>query len=1018
MENKSWRNYAPSVALAILIVAGLATQAGSPPDVPCDGVWISKTVTVKDGCDNDREEMEWVCVGGIRPRLLPPLSFEPNQGQAAPGFDFVVKTASLGVLLDDGDALLQVPGPSGRHAGLRLHLAGARRAQGEGVSPLPGVTHYLTGRDPSRWRTNVPTFARVRYRDVYPGIDVVYYGTEGQLEHDFIVQPGVDPAQIRMDLEGASRIELQADGSAVALVDNLRVFWRKPVLYQMRYGQRQPVEGAYRLEAGANRLSFTVGAYDRNADLIIDPVIAYVSYFGRSAAEGGSRMAVDSAGNAYITGITFDAFFPVTPGAPFVSKGTHGDIVVTKFNPSGTEVLYTTHLGGANGEGGLGIALDRDGNIYLAGSTDSDDYPVSANAFDRFLQPPGAPSDPMDCVVTKLNAAGNAILYSTHLGGTGVDACVSIAVDAQGAAYVAGRTASTNFPVSDSAPQRISRGIFEGFIAKLNPAGTALVYATLFGGVGADGAAAIAIDGQGAAYVTGHTRSSFGFPVTPGAPQSRWGGTVRDQGAGDAFVLKLDPAGQQWVYGTYLGGSRDDMGLGIAVDAQGNAYVTGQTTSPNFAVTERAYQREFRGAGGHNYFPGGDAFVVKVNPAGTGFVYSTLLGGTRDDWGTGIVADAAGNAYVGGATLSTNFPVSQDAYQRTFGGTAATDPFPTGDAFLAQLNPEGSALVYGSYLGGSADEMALGIALDRFGAVYLSGSTLSSNLPVTAGAPQTRYGGASGQVAPLGDLFVARFGTPIPDASVPAIRGFGSAANNAAGGVAPGEWIIINGANLGPATRVDVKAAEDGSIPAAALAGTRVLFDDLVAPIFFTSAGAVQVAVPFGVAGKANVQLIVEYNNRRSSPLTVPVVAAKPALFTINGAGNGPGLIVNLADGTVNAADNPARIGSTVALALTGAGVTDPASADGKLTPGEGAPVLALPVKATVGGVEAEVKFSRGAPGSLAGLARVEIVVPEGLEPGEHEVLVTVGEVRSQSGVTMAVQMKAETAPPEPAPEN
>lgn len=991
-------------ALLVLAAASIAVRGGPPPSTPCDGEWVWHTWQESTTCGGTEERGEWECQESNA--ISAPLSFEPNAGQAPAGVQFVARSRGLSVLLEGGDAVLGMAGPGGT-ARLRMHLDGANRSAGvEGVDPLPGVANYLVGRDTSRWLTNIPSFAKIRYRDVYPGIDAVYYGRDGELEHDFVVRPGADPSRIRMLFEGAAAVRLESDGSLAAVVDGLRVTWRQPVLYQMLGGRKTRVEGHYRISG--NAVAFDVANYDRQVDLVIDPVVAYVSYFGRSSADAGGRMVVDSAGNAYTAGMTFDAFFPVTAGAPSVSKGNFGDILITKFNPSGTQVVYSTHIGGANAEGATAIAVDGSGNIYLTGTSNSDDYPVSPRAVKGLLQPPGALNDPMDCVVTKINAAGNAILYSTYFGGSKNDTCTAIATDADGNAYVTGYTSSTSIPVSDEAPQRAPRGGAEGFLFKLNPDATGFVYSTMFGGGRDDGGLSVAVDAAGNAYVAGFTNSNFGFPITSGALQTAWGGTRSLAGTGDAFILKMNPAGNQFVYSTFLGGDRDDAAFSIAVDQQGNAYVAGNTSSSNFRTTEGAYQRENKGGGGNNRFPGGDAWVAKLNPAGNALIYSTLIGGARDDWATSLAVDSAGNAYVAGSTLSADFPVSQDAYQSRYGGAAAVSRFPTGDAFLAQINPAGTALTYSTYLGGSGDEIGFGVALDRVGGVYVSGTTLSANLPATPGAAQRDYGGTSRQVVPFGDVFMARFGAPIVDPNTPSIKGFGSAANGAAVSVSPGEWILIKGTHLGPAERVDFSAAADGSV-ATTLAGTRVWFDDMAAPVMFTSEGAAQVAVPFGIAGKTSIRMIVEVNALRSEPLTIPVTPAKPTLFTSNGQGNGQGSIIHLADGSANSAGHPAYPGDWVAVLFTGGGQMSPAAADG-FPISEGGAVLETAAVVTVGGREAEVSYAGGAYGQIAGLYRADLRLPDGLEAGEHEVVIRIGDAQSQAGVTIAVQVQEAAA--------
>jgi uncharacterized protein (TIGR03437 family) len=864
---------------------------------------------------------------------------------------------------------------------------------------LPGVLNYFLGQDPNGWLTNVPSFARVRYRNVYPGIDVVYYGSEGELEHDFIVAPGADTGRIWMRFTGAD-VRLEADGSASILASQTKVTWRKPVLYQGDSNHRQPVAGKYRLDS-EGRLGFEVNDYDRGKPLVIDPVISYSTFIGRSAAEGAARVVTDAAGNAYVTGFTMDTAFPVTAGAASAGLGA-GNILLTKIDPTGATVLYSTFLGGANPEGALGLAIDRDGNIYLAGSTSSKDYPTTPGVVKRALQPPGAPNDPFDCVVTKLNSSGNAILYSTYLGGSGRDACIGIAVDGSGSAYITGNTGSSNFPTTETALQRNLRDVRDGFLAKLSRDGSSLVYSTLFGGTRRDNGVAVAVDSAGAAYVVGNTESSFGFPITPNAFQRNYTGTTfTTSTSGDAFIFKMNPEGTGYVYSSYLGGSRDDQAFSVAVDSQGNAYIAGNTTSTNFPTTAGAYQTAFRGLGDNNIYRGGDGFVTKVAPDGSRLVYSTYLGGSKDDWATGVVIDSAGDAYLVGATASADFPLSQDAHQRTYGGSDPVLGFPTGDVFVAQLNPAGSALVYSTYLGGSADEYGLGIALDASGALVVSGMTRSRNFPVTPGVAQESYGGTDTNYLPLGDVFIVRFaGTGTNPASNVVLGGVASAASYSAGGVAPGEIVVLGGTNIGPTNLAQSNVAQGRFTTQ--VAGTRVLFDEIPAPIVYVSGTQSSAIVPYGVANRQSTQVVVEFQGQRSAPITMPVVASKPALFSANGSGTGQGAIFN-EDFTVNTAAAPSGRGRIVQLFGTGAGRTNPEGVDGLLAT-TSLPVPVLPVSVTIGGRQADLLYAGAAPNLVAGVIQINAKVPEDTPPGNAEVIVTIGSARSQPGLTVAVR--------------
>ena len=996
MSLRTVTRHGASLALAAFVVLPILTRGGNPPDKPCKSGW--EKTWEKDGCDDVEG---WKCedTDEFIQESYTPIAFEQNRGQTAASYQFLTRSGAQGIFLASGGATLDLRGPDGAPVVIRLELEGASAAPApEAEQPLPTLAHYFIGNDPSRWLTNVPSYGRIRYRDVYPGIDVVYYGTAGELEHDFILRPTADPSRIRMRFQGAESVSLGADGSAEIRAGGQLVTWRAPVLYQGEGSARRKVSGRYALD-GSQRLSFQVGSYDRAQPLVIDPVVSYATFIGRSEPEGGSRTAIDAAGNVYVAGLTFDPSFPVTPGARSDNKGAFGDILITKLNPAGNTVLYSTHIGGVNGDAAFGIALDAAGNIYVAGTSTSDDFPTTAGVLKPLITAPGAPSDPSECVLLKLNAAGSALLYSTYLGGSSTDSCYAVAVDSAGSAYVAGGTDSSNFPVTGDRRAVTGR---DAFVAKFKPDASALDYSMTFGSTGNERATAMAIDSAGNAYATGCTSSSFGLPITPGALQTTWGGTnVPQRAAGDAFVLKLTGAGAV-SYATYLGGSREDCAFGIAVDGQGSAYVAGNTTSTNFRTTAGAFQTEYKGVGGNNIYPGGDGFVAKLNPTGTALVYSTYLGGARDDWATGIAVDSAGNAYVTGATLSTNFPVSTDAQQRTFGGTNPANRISIGDAFLAQLNPAGTALVYSTYLGGSSEDIGIGVAVNASGSVAVAGATRSRNFPVTPGAAQTIFGGVSGTNEPIGDVFVVRFnGSGGGTGSNVVLGGVASAASYAAGAVAPGEIVVLGGTSIGPSALTTL-VLNSGNTVSNTLAGTRVFFDNTPAPMIYASGAQSSAVVPYDVAGKTTTQITVEYQGQRSAPLTMPVVAAKPALFSANGSGTGPGAILN-EDSSLNSAANASPRGRVIVIYLTGTGQTDPIGTDGLLAL-TNFPKPRAPITVTIGGRPADVLYAGAAPGLVAGVTQINAKVPEDAATGNPEVIVTAGTARSQSGLTVAVR--------------
>jgi hypothetical protein len=628
---------------------------------------------------------------------------------------------------------------------LRMRLVGGN-AKGRvvGLDKLPGRSNYFIGNDPKKWRTNVPSYARVKYEGVYPGVDLVYYGKQRQLEYDFVVAPGADPNQIKLSFAGGDGTRLDAaSGDLVLKVGGDEVRFQKPAVYQpavaaaSRLGARHSslvTRHCSFVLASNNEVAFRVAGYDPKRALVIDPVLTYSTYLGGTAYDEGDGIAVDTAGNAYVTGQTFSADFPTAnPLQP--SFGGGNDVFVAKLNPSGSALVYSTYLGGSVYEVGTGIAVDPAGNAYVTGWTKSTDFPT-ANPLQGTCSTTCS-YDNADAFVAKLNAAGSALVYSTYLGGSGTDEGFGIAVDATGNAYVVGGTGSTDFPTANPLQPSFG-GLADVFVAKLNPAGSALVYSTYLGGSDLEVGNGIAVDPAGNAYVTGLTHSTD-FP-TANPLQATCGGGCSNSHA-DAFVAKLNPAGSALIYSTYLGGPALDEGDAIAVDTAGNAYVTGYTGSTDFP-TANPLQPSY---GGDSW----DAFVAKLNPAGSALVYSTYLGGSNRDGGRGIALDASGNAYVTGGTASTDFPTLNPIQGTCNNCSSSYLGLNYPDAFVAKLNSAGSALVYSTYLGGSGLDYGYGIAVDSAGNAYVTGTTASTDFP-TANPLQPNYGGGDS------DAFVAK----------------------------------------------------------------------------------------------------------------------------------------------------------------------------------------------------------------------------------------------------------------------
>ena len=722
-----------------------------------------------------------------------PLHFEANQGQIHKDVRFLSRGAgySLYLTADEAVLVLAKPNPDAKRdarpqakpVALRMSLVGAsRKPRVSGLDQLPGKANYFIGKDPAKGHTDVPTYAKVHYREVYPGIDLVYYGNQRQLEYDFVVAPGADPKRIVLGFKGADKLEIDAQGELVLRVAGNEIRQHKPVVYQEMDGVRTEIEGGYVLK-GAKRVGFKLAAFDRNRPLVIDPVLAYSTYLGGSNDDRGRGIAVDAAGNAYVTGETLSINFPRTPRVLQTSfAGGFYDAFVTKLNSTGSALVYSTYLGGSSSDRGFGIAVDAGGNAYVTGISGSDNFPTTPGAFQRVNSGAG------DAFVTKLNPRGSALIYSTFLGGSNSDSGFGIAVDTAGYAYVTGPTDSANFPTTAGAFQTTISGSQNAFVAKLNPAGSALVYSTYLGGMFSDHGEGIAVDADGNAYVTGGADSP-NFPTTKGAFQAAFGGSA------DAFVAKLNPTGSALVYSTFLGGNIFDSGHGIAVDADGNAYVTGQTNSTNFPTTAGAFQTSV-GAGICDPFMAThceDGFVTKLDSTGSALVYSTYLGGSGRELGYAIAVDKVGSAYVAGWSDSTDFPTTAGAFQPVSGGGT--------DVFVSKLNPTGSALVYSSYLGGTGNDSGnsvVSIAVDANGNAYVTGATESSDFPITPGAFQTSFGGGTCFFGlPCNDAFVAKIADvvvkPLATAAVsaqPTIRSEESAATYT-------EWWPTYGAETG-----------------------------------------------------------------------------------------------------------------------------------------------------------------------------------------------------------------------------
>jgi len=723
-----------------------------------------------------------------------PLAFEANQGQTDPEVNYMARGAGYKLYLTADEAVLSLGSrasatlnmpkqmmkqrllgyslktkklirrpslASSRNsssvASLRMHLVnGNAQAQTEGEDALSAKVNYFIGSNPNQWHKGVKQFARVSYKGVYPGVDLTYHGAQSQLEFDLVIAPAANPEVIGLGFAGVKGMETDASGNLVLASSAGNLTLHAPVAYQERDGSRQLVGARFVIKPN-HEVGFKIGSYDRSRALVIDPTLSYATYLGGNDDDEAYGIAVDTAGNFYVTGESDS-----TSGFPGGNPSLGGyDSFVVKINADGT-LGYTTFVGGSGDDLGSAIAVNATtGAVYVAGITDSTDLPATSGAAQVAS---GSPSGSMctvgtmgsapctDAFVFELDPSGSTT-YLTYLGGNNDDGAYGIALDGSGNAYVTGFTFSSNFPLQKALYPALNGGAFEdAFVTEVNPTGTGFVYSTYLGGTNNDFANGIAVDSSGDAFVTGFTTSTD-FPVTTGAFQTTCGTDANCNSNGvsifsDVFVTELASGGSKLNYSTYLGGSSDDIGLAIAIDSSGNIYVTGQTTDDNTAVITGDFPvvGGFEDSYGNgSATAGSNGFVSELQPAGKGasdLIYSSYLGGSTSDVGLGIAVDHAKNAYITGSTLSGDFP-NVNAFQTKLNGDS--------DAFVTQVAAGGATLGYSSFLGGTGDEnydssdgqfLGGAVALDSSADVFVSGSTTSSSgFPVTKGAVEGAYGG-------------------------------------------------------------------------------------------------------------------------------------------------------------------------------------------------------------------------------------------------------------------------------------
>jgi uncharacterized protein (TIGR03437 family) len=996
-----------------------------------------------------------------RKLLGAPLSFEPNHGQADPAVEFLARGSGFALSFAPGEIALrlerQEPAPvasggqtAGRSSGdtLRMSLIGAdRRANGVGSARQPGVVSYFVGNDPKKWRSGIPTYGKVTYSQIYPGVDLVFYGNQRQLEYDFVVSPGADASRIAWRIDG-SRARLDAEGNLVLQSGHGQATFRKPVLYQMDGTKRVAVDGVFAVRRSEVR--FRLGSYDHSRTLTIDPVLSYASYLagtgndyiGRPTCCGigyvatSQGLAVDSAGSVYVTGRTGSVDFPMANALPGLGSfparlpGTGPTYTpstfVTKFSPDGSSLVYSTYLGGASEDDGYAIAVDSAGEAYVTGSTTSANFPITTGAYQTLCSQTAASQTfaacPMSAFVTKLNAKGTGLVYSTFLGGVNTFA-TGIAVDSAGRAYVAGNAnepcqevnSPICFPTTAGAviggSQTWSGSPQYAFVAALDPTGAKLLYSTLFGdlngiyaGNTANGdtastyAAGAAVDSNGYFYLFGETEASK-LPTTPGVvqptsgPLDPTGGRLANS---RGYIAKFNPmsaaGGSSLAWATYLGGHSATVGdfvSGLAVDSAGNVYVGGATNSSDFPVTTGAYSTACG-------YPGSECqggHLTKLNSSGQ-MVWSTYIGGAKQDGSdvmsyTGPVQlDGKGNVYFIGTT-SFGFPWINPAepWAKGAGGV---------DVVVVELDPTGSQLLFSSVVGsGGLDGSGPGgMAVDSAGNIYVGAWINGPDLITTPGAFQTKdptpvcctVHGYVAKITPSVGPLITEVGTT-PDVF--------NAATLQTGGIAPNEFITLKGAGLGPATGVTGLTTE--------LGGSSVSIGGTAAYLTYAQDGQINLLVPFNVSGLANTTIQVEYNGVKGNTVTVPIVASSPGIFTQQ-YGPGQAWVVNQ-DQTFNSASNAAPRGTYVEFWVTGQGLVNTTLADGTQPSGPPYPTPMLPVSVTLGGFTipaANIAFD----GLIySGEVQINVLIPANAPTGSAvPLVVTIGGASSRSDATIAIK--------------
>jgi uncharacterized protein (TIGR03437 family) len=986
-----------------------------------------------------------------------PLSFEPNQGQAPSTVEFLSRGSGYALFLTPGTVVLNLERQQPEAADtLRMSLIGANaKAHAVGLAPQPGVANYFIGNDPKNWRSGIPTYGKVNYAQIYPGVDLVFYGNQRQLEYDFVVAPGADPSRIAWRIDGASA-RVDAEGNLVLSASNGPASFKKPVLYQLDGDTKTSVEGSFAV--AGNQVRFRLGSYDHSRALIIDPVLSYASYLAGSATDhigwtqgpgnlgvGTSQgIAVDSAGSVYVAGDTYSIDFPTKnpyesapPAKQFggsnVAPGLWPSAFVTKFSPDGSSLVYSTYLGGNNYDYIYAIAVDSSGSAYVTGETNSTTFPVTSGAYQTVCDPAPTNQPPpytascnpqnVSAFVTKLNPAGTGLVYSTFLGGYAYAYATAIAVDSAGRAYIAGNEeeyCSTQYTAFQGCFPTTSGAVIGGnatvggdpqfaFVAAFDPTGAHLLYSTIFGdqnfkctiACGGDTyATGVAVDANGYFYLVGETTASK-LPTTVGVVQpsaaplgsngtyvEAWRGFIAK------FIPVTSPGGVLLAYSTYLGGHTQALGdfiSGITIDSASNAYVVGYTNSSDFPVTKGVYGPVC----GVNGLGCSAAHVTKLNPTGSAILWSTYVGGGKSDGSdalffTGpIQLDGKGNVYIMGQAGPT-FPLVNPVEPPVTPGYM--------EVTVAELDPAGANLLFSTRIGatgGLGTTNPAGMAVDSAGNIYLAGNIAGPGLLTTPGAFQTT---ASNSPCCYHG-FVARIAATPPQISA-VLDGAGFQS-----GISPGAWISIFGTNLAYTTRGWLSSEIVGGKLPTLLDGVSVTIDSRLAAVSYISPLQLNVQVPDDTAtGPVPVTVTTPQG---TATTTVTMQTVSPGLFMYDAA-NRRYVAAQHADysivgppGLYPGASSPAKPGEVIILYATGFGPTTPPTPSGQVVT-SAAPVVNLSaISVTIGGQQAQVQW---AGITIAGVWQLNVQVPPGAATGDAAIVAQLGGKSTQGGAFVTVQ--------------